>query len=605
MKALSAIQHCIQQNQLDYSHFTLARFLSELYPQAQAFDLWLSVLLNLEIARGNVCLALSDISEKSRQLGWRQLPDADELIQRIEQSPLVGGDDNDKPLIAYDNRLYLNRHFHNEKNIAQNLLARATASSEPCSREQVEQFFDSAKKEDVDFQKLAAIVSSLHQLAIISGGPGTGKTWTVSRLLALLLQQNAQLKISLAAPTGKAAARMAESIQGSLQQLDLAADLAQQFPAKAVTLHRLLHIDRYTHRPRYQAKNPLQCDVLVLDEASMIDQQMMAMICAALPAHCKLILLGDKDQLASVEAGSVFADLCGGLTQSEFSAEQCALLQQQYGLTLPQHSADYALADHVVVLQKSHRFDEHSGIGKLARLINNGDAEHSIDLLRQSSASEEAALLRWRQPATAELPQRLQQQALGDSLAMMQAQSIAQAFEFFHHSQILSAVWKGPGGVDAINAIIEQTLKQKMSIDSAQDFYRGKPLMMTSNVYQYGIHNGDIGIVWPDRDGELKVWFELAAGEYRKLSISQCPHYKTAYAMTVHKSQGSEFRHVLLLLPDNNSAVATRELFYTGITRAAQSVEIWAAESALRNAIERKTERVSGLLDRLKSHAEL
>jgi exodeoxyribonuclease V alpha subunit len=460
----------------------------------------------------------------------------------------------------------------------------------------VEQFF-TASSSDVDFQKLAAIVSTQHQLAIISGGPGTGKTWTVSRILALLLQQNSRLQINLAAPTGKAAARMAESIHNSLQQLDIEPDLQQKFPANAHTLHRLLHIDRHTHRPRYHPKNPLQCDVLVLDEASMIDQQMMAMICSALPARCKLILLGDKDQLASVEAGSVFADLCGGLTQTEFSAAQCDTLQQTFALTLPQHRADYALADQVVVLQKSHRFDEHSGIGKLARLINQGDAVNTIELLR---AANENATLRWRQPGEQELAKLLQQQALGDSLAMMQVQSIEQAFEHFHRSQILSAVWKGPTGVDAINDIIENTLKQKTSIAASTELYRGKPLMMTSNAYQYGIHNGDIGIVWPDDSGELKVWFEQSAAEYRSLSISQCAHYKTAYAMTVHKSQGSEFSHILLLLPDNNSAVATRELFYTGITRAAQSVEIWASEASLYSTIERKTERVSGLLDRLR-----
>ncbi len=605
MTSLVAIQKILRQHQLDYSHETLLRFLQTQYPQAEALDLWLALLVSLEISQGNVCLPLDKVIEKSRQLGWHPLPDLRQLQKCLKASPLIGEGDEVCPLIVEHDKLYLNRFYHNEKNIAARLRSLARTTVNKIGQQQINRYFPAGSEAAVDYQKLAAIISARHALAIISGGPGTGKTWTVSRILAILLEQNEQQIIRLAAPTGKAAARMVQSIKHSFDQLDIDARLKQKIPSQAVTLHRLLNIHRYTHRPRYGQGQPLSCDVLVLDEASMIDQQMMAMICAALPAGCKLILLGDKDQLASVEAGSIFADLCGGLMQTEFSRAQCDWLQQSFSIKVPEHPGDYALADQVVVLQKSHRFDAARGIGKLARLVNRGDAQNSITLLEVATKQPlDDSALHWRQLEGAALIAQLEQQALGDSRSMMRAASIDQAFACFHRSQLLSAVWKGPAGVDTINHIFEKTLKQAAAVPATQDYFKGQPLMMTSNLYQYDIHNGDIGIVWPDPSGDLKVWFEQAAGEYRMLSIAQCPAHKTAYAMTVHKSQGSEFSHIVLLLPDNNSAVATRELLYTGITRAAKSVEIWASEAALRAAIERKTERVSGLPLRLRKAAQ-
>lgn len=328
----------------------------------------------------------------------------------------------------------------------------------------------------------------------------------------------------------------------------------------------------------------------------MIDQQLMAQLCNALPPQARLILLGDKDQLSSVEAGSVFADLCGGLTQTSFSAQQSAWCKQHWGFEVPEQSQSFALADQVVVLHRSHRFDDRSPIGRLAKSVRLGDSEQSLQLLRQTEC---APSLIWRQVVDSHIAPQLQQQALPMALAMHKAGSVKQAFTVFHKYQILCAVWKGAAGVDSINEQLEQALKLKQSLPAETEFYAGKPLMMTSNAYQFDIHNGDIGIVWPDNNGDLKVWFELGDDKYRQLSLSQCPQHKTAYAMTVHKSQGSEFNKVLLVLPSSEVAVSTRELFYTGITRASESVEIWASEERIRSTIELKTQRVSGLMQRL------
>ncbi len=595
MSKLTEIKKNISDNNLDYSHYTLAQFISNSNNDATEFCLWLCVLVSVEINRGNVCLDILSIPKLNKELSKLNYPAAKELKKKIEASPIVGKEGDQKPLILNSNMLYLNRYFYNEKKISERLLAMKESRELEIDTHTIDSLFDTSKI--INYQKLAAIISCKHKLSIISGGPGTGKTWTVSKILALLIQhQKNKLTIKLAAPTGKAAARLSESIQKLRSEMDLPAEIKNQIPDNAVTLHRLLKIHRFTHRPLYNKHNPLNCDLLVLDEASMIDQQMMSAICTALPVKSKLILLGDKDQLSSVEAGSVFADLCGGLQKTEFNQQQQLWLKQQFKFELPVHQSNYALTDHVVVLQKSHRFDEFSGIGLLAKSINQGDSNKT---LQQLKSLDLFSTIKWTQPAENELPTKLKQQAEKAYHPMMQAESITQAFIIFHQYQILSAVWNGSTGVDSINNQIETYLKTKNEIHSHTEFYKGKPLMMTSNVYQYDIHNGDIGIIWPDEQGQLKVWFELNSGKYRTLSLSQCPEYKTAYAMTIHKSQGSEFKHILLILPYTEVAVTTRELFYTGITRAAESVEIWSSESIIKTAITRKTQRVSGLLNRL------
>ncbi|MCK5662794.1 MAG: exodeoxyribonuclease V subunit alpha [Thiotrichaceae bacterium] len=599
MSKLAEIKKLACESKLDYCHYTLARFIDNNIQHATEFCLWLSVLVNVEINRGNVCLDVSSIPQKSQELGWTNCPKSSEILTNIKSSPVVGEGDELSPLIFENNKLYLNRYYHNEKNISDSLLRMTQTSNVDIDINTINNLFTGS--EVPDYQKLAAIISCKHQFSIISGGPGTGKTWAVSKILALLIlqQKNKNLTIKLAAPTGKAAARLSESIQKLRSEMDLGDSIKKQIPDEAVTLHRLLGIHRYTHRPRYHQQCPLACDVLVLDEASMIDQQMMAVICAALPAHCKLILLGDKDQLSSVEAGSVFADLCGGLIATEFNKDQQHWIKQLVDYDLPLHRSNYALADHVVVLQKSHRFDEFSGIGLLAKSINQGDVEQSINQLKTADLF---STVNWSQPVENELPAKLRQQSHETYIPMMQAGSISEAFKLFHQYQILSAVWSGPTGVDTINSLIESYVKTNHGHENHTEFYQGKPIMMTSNVYQYGIHNGDIGIVWPDDNEQLKIWFEQNNGEYRKLSLSQCPEHKTAYAMTVHKSQGSEFKQILLILPYTETAVSTRELFYTGITRAAESVEIWGSEAIIKSTIRQKTLRVSGLMERLKSN---
>jgi exodeoxyribonuclease V alpha subunit len=593
---LSHIRKLAQQGLIDYSHYTLARFLNENFSEASELCLWLAILVNQEVYKGNVCLPLKEIAGSATELGWDDLPQHKQLIQAIANCPLIGGLKENKPLVFDDDRLYLNRMYHHEKDIANFLigLSAQQGSFESAMRQVVSELFN--RSEPLDLQKLSAIVACTRQLCVISGGPGTGKTWTVSRILALLLMQQNDVVIQLAAPTGKAAARLSQSMNALQSNTGLPANIQQRMPTKALTLHRLLGIHRFTHRPSYDQEHPLNCDVLVLDEASMIDQQLMALICEALPGNCCLILLGDKDQLSSVEAGSVFADLCGDLMQTSFTPGQQIYFSQTWNMEIPRYSGKHALADNLIVLQKSHRFDDASGIGKLARLTREGNSEACIELLRQSMDVS----VQWKSIREQQITQELLHVVEQHAGSIVFADHIEQAFEKFHQNQILCAVWQGPAGVNSVNDTLDKWVMDKKGVEAEVEYYAGKPLMMTANAYQLNIHNGDIGIVWPDAEGKLKVWFEQGENGLRALSLSQCPAHVTAYAMTVHKSQGSEFTHVMMLLPQNDNPVLTRELFYTGISRASETVEIWGSEDIIRQTLARKTVRHSGLMERLK-----
>ena len=594
MGRLDLIKQAVEQEQLAYSQLTLARYLAELYPQANDQELGLAVLVNEEINAGNVCLHRDEIVNRSQACGLDSLQ-REAWIDVIHSSQLVGDENQNRALVYQFDRLYLNRFHYHESRLAEHLLrlAQGVLDPGPADLAKLQRLFPGSH--ETNDQKLAALISLRKKLCIVSGGPGTGKTWTVGRLIALMLAQNRELKIRLAAPTGKAATRLAQSIQAVVETLPK--DLADRsaIPAQAGTLHRLLGMHRFTHRPRYDAENPLDCDVLVIDEASMIDQQMMAQVCAALPRQGRLVLLGDRDQLSSVEAGSVFADLCGDTSQSRFSVGQAAWVKQQAGISVAVDNGDQQLADCRVVLRHSRRFDARSGIGQLARLINTGDADAAVELLTSQVLED----VEWWQYGEKELHKALVATAANRYLEVARADSVQTAFTVLARFQVLAAVWNGPAGVNEINRVVEQHVLRESGILIDTPFYRGKPLMINRNIPDYGLYNGDVGLIWPDDEGQLKLWFRVEGLGLRALSLSQLTDHTTAYAMTVHKSQGSEFDQVLLILPSQISPVCSRELVYTAITRAMSKVEIWAGVEVLRSAIATRTQRMSGLVQRL------
>jgi len=541
--------------------------------------------------------------------------------------PLVLGGPADAPL------LYLRRYAGYEKRVGQSLLQRASEPlpvPEAAARRWLYRFFvpNPEATADTDWQKVACAVALRARLSVITGGPGTGKTYTAARLLALLLalhENGSPLRVSLAAPTGKAAARLKQSIDNALtglqeqvpadSDLDLNTLIARMGPAR--TLHSLLGARPDTRQFRHHAANLLDVDVLIVDEASMVHLEMMDALLQALPPTARLVLLGDKDQLASVEAGAVLGDLCRDAAAGRYSAVTAQFVQAVAGQTLPAEylpaGAAPLLAQQTVMLRQSRRFK--GAIGQLALAVNGGNAVAARTAFLNSvgatpSLRSPAALLAL-QPTT---PQAVCALAMGtqdkpsytDYLHLMQqvpggqdaevhanwVRSVLKAFERF---RILCAVHQGDWGTEGLNAAVQKALADKGLLKVTGEWFAGRPVMVTRNDAQLGVFNGDVGLVLRNTEGTLKVWF-LDGDDLRSVSVMRLPHVETAFVMTVHKSQGSEFKHTALVLPPGGAQVLSRELVYTGITRAREHFTLIEAEAGLLEAaIDRPSVRASGL----------
>lgn len=568
--------------------------LQRLEPETPDMVLLAAALCCEALASGDVCLPLERLAGKRP---WAEvdlsLPALATWRAQLEASPLIGAPGEYAPLILDGDRLYLARYQAYEEQLAEQLLARAAdapAVDERQLSDSLARLF-AFNRQSPDWQRLAAAQAVRRRLAVISGGPGTGKTTTVVRLLAALLEQpgGERLAIGLAAPTGKAAARMAEAIRNAKAELPVSDAVKAALPDEARTLHRLLGSRGDSPKVRHDAVKPLALDVLVVDEASMVDLALMAKLVAALPPKARLILLGDKDQLAAVEAGAVFAELCKG---RGFDTQAAADLQRITGQNVPVDTPRSRLGDAVVLLTHSHRFAGDSGIGELARRINAGDAKGTVALLQEGRAD-----LAWNEtPSPATLIERLEQGYSPYLQAARQADPSA-AFEAFNGFRALTAQREGAFGLTGINEALEARFKRRLGVPARERWYPGRAVMVRQNDYALGLFNGDIGLCLKTEQG-LRVFFEGDDG-YRGFAPARLPSHDSAFAMTVHKSQGSEFTEVLLALPEQPSPLLTRSLFYTGITRAKRKVEIWALPARLAEAVVTRAERAAGLAERL------
>ncbi|MFZ3204488.1 MAG: exodeoxyribonuclease V subunit alpha [Pseudomonas sp.] len=568
--------------------------LRRLDPAAEPLVLASAALLCAALDNGDVCLPLA---RRAGQRPWPEhsfcLPPLAEWQARLAASSLVGTDGDFTPLILVGERLYLARYQAYERQLAEQLLSRAAdlpSVDEAQLSESLTRLF-AFNVQQPDWQRLAAAQAVRRKLAVISGGPGTGKTTTVVRLLAALLEQPgaANLAIGLAAPTGKAAARMAEAIRNAKASLPVSEAIRAALPEQARTLHRLLGSRGDSPQVRHNAANPLALDVLVVDEASMVDLALMAKLVDALPPNARLILLGDKDQLCAVEAGAVFAELCEG---RGFDAQAAADLQRITGQQVAVAQPTSRLGDAVVLLSHSHRFAGDSGIGELARRINGGEVGGTLSLLKEQRSD-----LAWNaQPTPADLLERLDR-GYAPFLAAAQSADPAAAFAAFNDFRALCAQREGAWGVAGINEVLEARVKRRSQVASRERWYAGRPIMVRQNDYALGLFNGDIGICLDSEFG-LRVFFEGEDG-YRPFAPARLPSHDSAFAMTVHKSQGSEFSEVLLVLPEQPSPLLSRSLFYTGITRAKHKVEIWGLPARLGEAVATRAERAAGLAERL------
>ncbi len=568
-----------------------------------------AALASRAIADGDVCLDLAAVAGtqlKDLKLSAEyrlDIPSLEALRETLRSSRVVGSPGETAPLILDEqDRLYLGRYWWFEKQVADALLARALplqpgeVDSDLLSRGLQRMFAGDGG--ETDWQRVAAAVAVLRRFSVISGGPGTGKTYTVTTILALLIEQSPDsgLRIALAAPTGKAAARLSESIRDAKPNIACSDTIKRLIPEEASTIHRLLGMQPGREQPRFNKEHRLHVDLLVVDEASMIDLPMMARLLAALPDAARLILLGDKDQLASVEAGSIFADICGKDSGAHYTPEFHARLQRVSGEHIDNQQPRNAFAESIALLHKSYRFSGEEGIGRLAAAVNRGDSEAVVKLFQQGL--EDISLFTPRaENITAELKSRV----LQTYVECFDADGYLEALRRFNAFRILCAVRKGPAGVEQINRSIEQLLRNRGLIRSDSQHYRGRLVMVTRNDYSVGLFNGDVGILWPDPNAgnRLAAWFVLPDDSPKRVLPGRLPPHETAYAMTVHKSQGSEFDRVLLMLPFEEAGVVSRELLYTGITRAKHKVEVWGSEKILCKAVENRVRRASGLSDRL------
>ncbi|MEN8617791.1 exodeoxyribonuclease V subunit alpha [Shewanella baltica] len=682
-------------------HFALE--MSLLHPSDSQHPLFilLCALLSQQLSSQHSCLVLAHIvplNPMAEQNSHCKISlSLEALTETLQSFDAVGQAGSNKPLIFDNGRLYLQRYHQFETSVAASLIRLSGSVSKHLSEEVshqeqtqtgklrslLDQLFPAnvsdphslTTSEDtapIDWQKVATATALGKKLAVITGGPGTGKTTTVTKLL-LLQQMESQQEIRLVAPTGKAAARLSESIKASkarlAKELSAHTDVVDEarnrnnqdfltalgrIPEEASTLHRLLGVIPNSPHFRHHQGNPLRLDLLIVDEASMVDLPMMYKLLSALPEHASLILLGDQDQLASVEAGAVLADICAGLKMSvvpnnfaqnnlasnspalwqmRYSKEQAERLSALTGFELTPFISDSPkLGDSLCMLMHSHRFKGDAGIGLLASAVNRADLQGILQVWQQGPAElnwlEHSMVVSQTQAKVSEpannvglnllLEQACQQYGVYLSALNSDASnndvsnsdlgtrpSTADIIDSFNQYRILCAMRSGDYGVEGINQYVTQALANAKLIKPLQEFYLGRPIIIQSNDYNLGLFNGDIGLILQDEDKpeRLMAHFIKADGSLLKVLPARLPSHETCYAMTVHKSQGSEFSRVALVLPPSPSLaqwqLLTKELVYTAITRAKVHFTCLGTQHVFERASSQATQRASGLADRL------
>jgi len=543
-----------------------------------------AALVSAEVGKGHVCLDLATAGELLRTHDIEPPTDWAMMLAGSKAVAVSGGR---APLVLEGNGLYLHRYWHYETRLAEALLRMAqpipNIDDAKLAKHLHALFPELDNDEELDRQALAVVLGVTRRLGIISGGPGTGKTTTVLKLIALAQQLAPDLTVALAAPTGKAAGRLAEVIASS----DVSSDVRARLPDEPQTLHRLLGYNPACQTVRHNAEKPLPYDLVVVDEASMVDLGSMARLVDALAPEARLVLVGDRDQLASVEAGAVLGDICS--VADGFDPADAQRLEKLLGAAVPHaRGGTSPISASIALLKHNYRFGE-GAIGRFADAVIDGDTN---DAMAASAEGE----LDWR-PLTGErqLTETLAKVAEAHFRPVLDAGSPEQALERFNRFRLLAAERRGVFGVEGLNARIESLL----GVHAIGEWYRGRPVLITENDYELGLYNGDFGLAWPSDNDRLMVWVASSDGALRAVSPARLPAHETCYAMTVHKAQGSEFDRIALVLPPRESAVVTRELLYTAVTRARENVEIWATETALFSGIQRRIRRASGLAGRL------
>jgi exodeoxyribonuclease V alpha subunit len=498
-------------------------------------------------------------ASKSQGHSCISITDKDKLI--IEASG-VSGTSGSEALIIENKTLYMQRYWLYECQLAENIKC---LIAHKIKIEQVDellnQYFPCEDSSEVDWQKLAAEAVINNSFTIITGGPGTGKTTTVVKILALLQELSIEhyLNIGLVAPTGKAAMRLQESILKSKSDLNCSNAIKKEIPEKVQTIHRLLGARQFSPYFKYNDEKKLPFDLVVVDEASMIDLPLMTKLLSALAVGSRVILLGDKDQLSSVEIGSVLSDL------------------------------SQALPEQTNALNKSFRFS--GNIKQLATDLNLQNSFKAWQLI--NAGHKDVSLL------SLDLIDYIVEKQLKYFELINNKADFIDIYTEFNQFQVLCATRKGALSIDDINHRVLNKLKECKKVNSSSDWYIGRPVLITQNSPALNLYNGDIGICLVE-ENKLMVYFLMPDSSVKKYLPARLPHCETVFAMTIHKSQGSEFEEVLLVLPEKITAILTKELIYTGITRARKKVQLMSSKAVFIEAVNRKVERNSGLIKRIR-----
>ena len=571
---------------------------SSIWPDSDKAALHLAALNSWAVGRGHSCFTPELLAEwpasvepGSRERAIHAWHDA----LRDGEWPLadfIGAPTGDSPIVVEGEHAWLRRYWRYEREIEAALRLRAIPFATLPAADEVakalHELLPGADDKETDWQRVAAVSALRAPLTVICGGPGTGKTFTALRVLALIQRfAGRRLRMGLAAPTGKAAQRLGESAQLGLQSLPLSEDQRASLPSEAMTLHRLLGFHPQSVQPACDVSRLLDLDVLVVDECSMVDLPLMAKLLRALKPDCRLILLGDPDQLPAVENGAVLATLAAQNLRNEQTIESAKWLADTHAAKVASSAGISAIGARIVRLERPRRFGGDSGIAQLVRAIRLGDTERVFTSLSESDDifwSEQP----WRLDSTAT------RAALRESWqGLTTADSPHDALECLGRYRILCALREGPRGVAGLNQAVASALH---GAQAAQMFIAGRPILITSNQHALGLYNGDVGVILGEHaDAPLRAWFARRDGGVQALLPAQLPPHESAYAMTVHKAQGSEFDAVELVLPDEPHPLLTREWLYTAASRARTQLRIHASREVIFAALQQRTRRINGL----------
>ena len=558
-------------------------------------------LASKKLSEGHICVKIDEI----------ETADLPEFYSKffIDKSVLIkepfvaAANEEIQPFILHNDRLYLQRYF-NYETIILNRIYQFLETERSLKNERVELLqnhknfivglFEN-KNENfkiTEWQTVAGISAALNNFTIITGGPGTGKTTTVAKILAILFKLSSNIKIALAAPTGKAASRMAESLKNA--KCNAGEIVFQKFQSlEPFTIQRLLGFIPDSPYFKHNESNPLNYDVVIIDESSMMDVALFAKLMDAIGPKTRLILLGDKDQLASVEAGSLFGDLCQSQqTLNLFSSQKASFINSF--ISRPENKisnenmnerTDHPLSEHVIELRKSHRYNDQKGIGKFSKAVINNDSETIQHFFKNN---DEQVFI------DDNYSEDIFQNFIRGYKNFIHEKDIKEALKKLNNLRVLCAVREGEHGVRSINLKIEKFLQQKKLINLSAIFYENRPIIITKNHYDLNLFNGDVGIIRADENGELKAWFENNEDDLKSYSPAYLNACETVFAMTIHKSQGSEFDEVMVIVPDSiDIPILTRELVYTAVTRAKSKVFIQATEELILTSAEKFVKRSS------------